>query len=123
MKTNRIIYWATTGIIAMMMTFSAYSYLTNPQMDAAFTHLGFPSYFRIELAIAKIIGAIVLLVPQIPARIKEWAYAGFSFVFISAIIAHLASNDPVSMVIGPFIALVLLSISYVYFHKLNVAVT
>jgi len=34
-------------------------------------HLGFPDYFRIELAFAKTIGALVLIIPKIPIRIKE----------------------------------------------------
>ena len=46
MKTNKIIYWTTTGIISTMMLFSAFGYFTNPDMKAAFVHLGFPDYFR-----------------------------------------------------------------------------
>jgi hypothetical protein len=116
MKTNQIIFWLTTGIIGLMMVFSAYLYLTSPQLAEAFIHLGFPSYFRIELAIAKILGAIILLIPQIPARIKEWAYAGFAITFVSAIVAHIALNDSF---IPPLVFLVLLGVSNFYYHRLN----
>ncbi|MBI3232478.1 MAG: DoxX family protein [Bacteroidetes bacterium] len=118
-KTNSIIYWAATGILALMMLFSAFSYLTNPQIAASFKHLGFLDYFRIELGIAKIIGAIVLLVPQIPERMKEWAYAGFGIVFISAAIAHISSDDSIGKIMMPLIFLIILIFSNVYMHKMS----
>lgn len=52
MKTIKITYWITTAIVALMMTYSAYSYLTKEAMQQAFHHLGYPDYFRMELAIA-----------------------------------------------------------------------
>jgi hypothetical protein len=30
----------------------------------------------------------------VPARLKEWAYAGFAITLVSALIAHLAVGDP-----------------------------
>lgn len=117
MKKNKIIYWASTGIIGAMMLFSAYGYLTSEALKAAFVHLGFPGYFRIELAIAKITGAIVLLVPVIPKRIKELAYFGFAITFISAFIAHTSSGDPISVAIMPLIFSGILLASYIYNNK------
>lgn len=119
MKTNSIIYWITTGILGLMMLFSGYSYLTNPELEIAFKTLGFLDYFRVELAIAKIIGVIVLVIPQIPERIKEWAYAGFGIVFVSATIAHLHNNDVAAKVVAPLIFLVILIFSNIYMHKVN----
>ena len=113
MKSIKITYWVTTTIVALMMVYSAYAYLTQP-----FGHLGFPSYFRVELAIAKLIGAILLLTP-VASKIKEWAYAGFVVVFLSAFIAHTESGDPVSYRIMPVIFLALLIVSYYTCHKLN----
>ena len=119
MKTNKIIYWVTTGIIAGMMLFSAYAYLTNEQMKGAFVHLGFPDYFRVELAVAKIIGALILLVPGIPKLVKEFAYFGFAITFVSAFIAHSASGDPVSVAMTPLLFLAVLAISYFFSFKTN----
>ncbi|KQM75184.1 DoxX-like family protein [Pedobacter sp. Leaf216] len=99
-----------------MMTFSAYSYLTNYAIKQAFHHLGFPDYFRVELAIAKILGALVLLIP-VKGQWKEWAYAGFAFTFISAFIAHSASGDPISNRIGPVVFMIVLLLSYFTYHK------
>jgi len=117
MKALKITYWINTSIVALMMTYSAYAYLTQPIMAQAFTHLGFPSYFRVELAIAKVIGAILIITP-LTSRIKELAYVGFAITFISAFIAHTASGDPVSVRIMPVIFLVFLAVSYYTYHKL-----
>jgi hypothetical protein len=75
MKALKITYWVTTTIVALMMTYSAYAYLTQPAMLQAFNHLGYPGYFRVELALAKLGGAVLLLIP-LKSLIKEWVYAG-----------------------------------------------
>ncbi|WP_394992032.1 DoxX family protein [Emticicia sp.] len=119
MKKDKIIYWVSTSIIGAMMLLSAYSYFTNPQMADAFKHLGFPDYFRTELGSAKILGALVLLIPQIPTKIKEWAYAGFGITFISATIAHINSGDPTSAVVTPMVLLGILAVSNFYLTKVS----
>lgn len=119
MKKNKIIYWTVTVLFGAMMLFISYSYFTNDEMKGAFIHLGFPSYFRIELAIAKIIGVVLILMPIIPIRIKELAYAGFALTFISAFIAHTSSGDPMSVAIMPLIFLGVLAASYFYNNKVN----
>ena len=118
MKTIKITYWASTGLISLMMAYSAYVYLSNPAINQAFTHLGFPSYFRIELALAKLAAAIVLLAP-LKRSIKEWAYAGLGITFISAFIAHTASGDPLAARISPLIFMGALTLSYVMYNKLQ----
>jgi hypothetical protein len=119
MKKNNVIYWISTVIVSLMMVFSAYLYLTSEEVKAAFVHLGFPSYFRVELAIAKILGAAVLLVPAVPIRLKEFAYFGFAITFVSAFIAHTTSGDPGKVAAGPLIFLAVLVVSFIYFLKLN----
>ena len=119
MKTLRITYWVTTALVGLMMTYSAYAYLTDAAMKQGFVHLGFPDYFRVELAIAKFIGVVLLLAP-VPPRWKEWAYAGFVINFVSAIIAHNASGDPLTNSVAPFIFLVLVLVSYFTYHRLLV---
>ena len=116
MKTIKITYWVTTAIAALMMTYSGYAYLTQDKVARAFEHLGYPGYFRVELAFAKFIGVLLLALP-VSARIKEWAYAGFTITFISAFIAHTASGDPVSVWVMPVIFLGLLAVSYVTYQK------
>jgi hypothetical protein len=86
-------YWISTGLFALQMSFTAYAQLRLPQVAAAFAHLGFPAYFRVELSWAKLVGVAVLLLPMVPARLKEWAYAGFAITLVSALIAHFAVGD------------------------------
>ena len=85
-------YWIATGLFCVQIGFTAFAQLRLPQVAEAFTHLGFPDYFRIELAVAKLLGIVLLLAP-VPARLKEWAYAGFAFTLASALIAHVAVGD------------------------------
>jgi len=87
-------FWISTALLAFQMAFTAYAQLSLPQVAETFTHLGFPTYFRIELSWAKFAGVAALLVPMVPARLKEWAYAGFAITLVSALIAHLAVGDP-----------------------------
>jgi uncharacterized membrane protein YphA (DoxX/SURF4 family) len=117
MKAIKITYWISTVLVALMMINSAVMYFTKPEMTQAFAHLGFPDYFRVELAVLKLIGAVVLLTP-LTTRIKEWAYAGFAIVFVSAFIAHTAMGDPVANRAMPLVFLVVLLVSYITYHRL-----
>jgi len=85
-------FWIATALFCLQIGFTAYAQLRLPQVAAAFTHLGFPGYFRVELSLAKLLGVVLLLAP-VPARLKEWVYAGFAFDLGSALIAHFAVGD------------------------------
>jgi hypothetical protein len=91
-KAITIMYWIVTALFCLQMSFTAYAQLRLPQVAEAFTHLGFPPYFRVELSWAKLLGVVLILAP-VPARLKEWAYAGFAFNLASALIAHLSVGD------------------------------
>lgn len=116
---NKIIYWTATSLVSLMMVFSAYAYFTDPNVSAGFTAMGFKDFFRIELGIAKILGALVLILPMSPKMVREWAYAGFGITFISAFIAHYANGDPTSALVMPLVALSLLVVSRVFLSKIN----
>lgn len=117
MKALKITYWITTGLVVLGMLLSFYNYFFNPALKDAFVHLGFPDWFRVELGIAKLLGALALGIPIIPARIKEWSYAGFFINFFSAFISHYMSGDPVANQLAPIFLLLLLVLSYITFHK------
>ncbi len=117
MSSNRsIIYWAATGLFCLQMSFTAYAQLRLPQVAQSFAHLGFPDYFRVELALAKLIGVALLLAP-VPARVKEWAYAGFGITFIAAAVSHWAVDGFSGQTIFPLVLLAILAVSYVQYHK------
>src|SRR4029077_20793133 len=85
-------FWITTALLCLQLGFTAYAQLRLPVVAEAFTHLGFPAYFRVELSWAKLFGVVLLLAP-VPARLKEWGYAGFAITIGSALIAHFAVGD------------------------------
>jgi DoxX-like family len=119
MKATKIIYWVSTSIVSLMMLFSVYMYFTSADMKAVFAHLGFPDFFRKELGAAKIIGVLLLLIPQVPAKFKEWGYAGFFIVFVSAMITHNAVGDEANAILMPLVFLIILLVSYISFGKLH----
>ena len=91
-KAKTIVYWIVTALFCLQMSFTAYAQLRLPQVAESFIHLGFPAYFRVELSWAKLLGVALLLAP-VPARLKEWAYAGFAINLASALIAHVSVGD------------------------------
>ena len=111
-----MIHRATTALFCLQMGFTAYAQLALPQVAESFQHLGFPAYFRIELAIAKLIGIALLLAP-VPARMKEWAYAGFAINLLSALIAHIAVGDGPQAWGWAAGTAVLWALSYTTWHK------
>ncbi len=125
MKKDKIIYWTSTGIVSAVMVFSVINFTfidRYPFPEGAFVHLGLPQYFKIELTVAKILGLFVLLIPNLPARIKEFAYFGFAITLVSACIAHFSTGDPVvPFIVDPLGFLCILVVSYLYYHKLEKA--
>jgi uncharacterized membrane protein YphA (DoxX/SURF4 family) len=109
---RKIAYWATTGLLSALSLFAAYSYLLGaPQAVEGFARVGYPQQLRILLGIAKLLGVIALLAPGLP-RLKEWAYAGFTFAWIAAAVAHYLANEKPSAIMA-LVLLVLLAVSYV----------
>ena len=118
-KANAIFYWISTAIFCLEMTFTAY-YELLPQGAQAFLRLGFSARaFRMELSLAKLVGVVVLLIPIIPARLKEWAYTGFAINLVSAVIAHLSIGDRPAALIPSSITSVLWALSYFFWRRLQ----
>lgn len=114
---KKIAYWLTTGLFALGMSFSAYLELSQaPEMLKGFEHLGYPVYLLSILGIAKLLGVAALLYPRLP-RLKEWAYAGFTFDLIGASASHAFSGDPAANVISPLVFLGVLTVSYLLYHQ------
>lgn len=117
MKTTKILYWIFTILLIALMLFSAVgSFIPNPQSAEFAKHLGYPVGLFKFLAVAKILGVIAILVPGNP-RLKEWAYAGFTFDLVGAIYSGLAVGDPISAWILVFVGLIFVFGSYITYHK------
>ncbi|MCU1324569.1 MAG: hypothetical protein JWM43_4218 [Acidobacteriaceae bacterium] len=122
MKASRglaVGFWISTALFALQMGFTSYAQLRLPQVAETFAHLGFPAYFRIELSWAKFAGLAVLFIPMAPARLKEWAYAGFAITLASALVAHLAVGDPVAAWSWSVGTGVLWGMSYFFWRRLQ----
>ncbi len=112
MKSKNVFYWLTTILLSAFMLYTAGSYLRHePKISAAMEELGYPGYFQNILGVAKLLGAIVLLLPGLP-RLKEWAYAGFTFTFLGAICSHLACGQTTAALMPAFTLLLLVG-SYI----------
>ena len=121
MKKDKIIYWAATGFIAL---FEGVMPALTSQTELAregIRHLGYPEYFGTALVIFKVLGVLALVIPKVPPRVKEWAYAGFTFDFIFATISHGAVDGIHVQTFFPLVILGILAVSYIYYHKLQSA--
>jgi hypothetical protein len=118
-----VAFWSVTALFCLEMSFTAYYELAMlPDSAQAFARLGFPSdAFRAELSWAKVAGVVALLLPMVPARLKEWAYAGFAFNLVSAIIAHASIGDIPLAFVPSTITSVLWILSYVFWRRLQTA--
>lgn len=119
MKKAKIIYWTTTVIIFLFEgVMPALTFQTELAKEGI-RHLGYPEYFGNALVFFKILGTLALIIPKIPNRTKEWAYAGFAFDFIFACISHWAVDGFGGQAIFPLIILAILITSYVFYHTLQ----
>ena len=113
---KKIAYWLTTGLFALALGASGLIELSRaPQMVEGFQHLGYPLYLLTILGVAKLLGVAALLYPRFP-RLKEWAYAGFSFDLLGASASHAFSGDPLANVLTPLVLLGLMAASYWLWH-------
>jgi hypothetical protein len=120
MKKDKIIYWVSTMLIALPAIMGGVSHFVNPEyLIESFNHLGYPQYFRYEMAITNILGAFVLVLPKASARFKEGAYFGFGLVYISALYAHICSGDGATLIMAPIVFFLILSVSYYFNIKIN----
>jgi hypothetical protein len=116
MKKEKIIFWTATTIITL---FEGVMPALTSQTELAkegIRHLGYPEYFGNALVVFKVLGVLALVIPQIPKRVKEWAYAGLAFDFIFASISHGAVDGMNVQTIFPLFVLGILAVSYVYYH-------
>src|SRR5690606_17184956 len=119
MKSHKIIYWSATILIFLFQGVMP-AFTTQTEMaKEGIRHLGYPEYFGVALAVFKVLGALILIIPQVPARLKEWAYAGFTFDFLFAFVSLWAVDGLIGATFFPLIVLAILMVSYVYYHKLH----
>jgi hypothetical protein len=101
----------TTGVFAAIMTLSGVLYLIGPKLlITGLLGLGYPLYFLKMLGVAKLLGVIGILQSRWPT-LQQWAYAGFTFDLVAAVISHTATGTA-SHALPPLILLAVLAASY-----------
>ena len=111
-RRNKIIYWIATGLLSAMMLMNVVMYVVqNEMVTDMFDSLGYPNFIVYPLAIAKLLGIIAILTKR-SDLLKEWAYAGFFFVFALAASGHLYVQD--GGFVAPLVAAVLLLVSRIF---------
>ncbi len=111
-KKRKIFYWIVTLLLALGMISGGIAQLIRAKANVEGTiHLGYPLYIMFILGTWKILGVIVLLIPNF-LLIKEWAYAGFFFAMTGAVVSHLASGDSFTEYLAPLLFGVLTVLSW-----------
>jgi hypothetical protein len=118
-KTINILYWVFTILFAALMLFSAYGSIVVNEDAKKLIHdqLGYPVYFIPFTGFAKVIGAIVILIPGLKT-IKEWAYAGLFFDLLGAVYSGIAAAKAIDpMMFFMLVWIVPGILSYIFWKK------
>lgn len=110
-RPKLVLGWVVTCLFALAMTGSGVMSLTgNPRVLTSLQALGYPAFLPSMLGIAKLAGAAALFTQDV--RLREWAYAGFTFLLLGAGFSHLLAGQPLSQSLPPFALLILALVSY-----------
>jgi hypothetical protein len=116
MKKIKILYWVSTVFIALF-AISGLFFMDSPQAIAGVKHLGLPLWFHSEITIGKFIGGLIIVLPFIPKRLKEWVYVAMGIDMLSAVIALISVDGITLNSFSPLIAFGILLVSYICYHK------
>jgi hypothetical protein len=84
----KIAYRIVTGLFCLMMLASAAFEIFGFSRSAELLkQLDYPAHIAYLLPVTKILGVVAILT-KYSRTLKEWAYAGFFFDFLLAILAH-----------------------------------
>lgn len=119
MKRDKILFWVTTGLIFLFQGVLEVALSSTGMMQAGIRALGYPDYFGIMLVVFKVLGVLALVIPTVPARVKEWAYAGFGIDFIAAFVSIVAVNGFTGELVLPVVFMGILVVSYTAYHRLQ----
>lgn len=121
MKKYKISFWIATliiflweGVMPLSTVFFAPEYV-----NAGTKPLHYPDYFAYALILCKVLGATALILPGLPPKLKEWAYAGLTFSLVFAVISHAVVDGNVVYIALPLVAMGILAISYFSNQKLQ----
>ncbi|MFB1083060.1 DoxX family protein [Jeotgalibacillus sp. JSM ZJ347] len=112
-------YWVMISLISGMLLLSAWTYLFSPITIEGIRELRIPDYIRIQLAVSKVIAAVILLIPIAPDLLRHWAFAGAGYFFITSIVAHIVNRDTIVYTMINVIFLGLVAAAQIIFYNIN----
>lgn len=117
MKKYNIIFWSTAGLLFLTQGIMPILTFNQEGSREAIAHLGYPAYFGAMLAVFKLLGGLTIIIPKLPHRFKEWAFAGFGIDFICAFISFIAVDGLTGFVLLPAVACIILALCYYAYTK------
>lgn len=116
-KTIKITYWCLIVLFSLATLGDAFGGITKQQAGIdVLNHLGYPIYIMPFMGYLKVLGVIGLLQTKF-RNLKEWAFAGFAFIFIGAAVSRGAMGDGAGMVAMPLVMLAVLFVTYWFWRK------
>lgn len=111
-RLRTVVYWAVSAPVLLETAVGIQWDLARiPYVVDVLGRLGFPVYFATILGVSKILALVALFLPRTP-RLKEWAYAGLTFVYVGAAACHVAIGDPLGAVLTPLVLAVITLVSW-----------
>jgi uncharacterized membrane protein len=112
-RTVSIVYWVATVLVAAELALGGiWDLLRISYVQRIIEQLGYPSYLLTIIGIWKVPAAVVLLLPHFSTRLKEWAYAGATFIYTGAIASHLTVGNGTSELIALTVFVLLTATSW-----------
>lgn len=120
MKKSKILFWTATVILILWEAVMPLATLlfARQYATAGTQPLGYPDYFAYALIVCKVLGVIAIALPKIPAKLKEWAYAGLTFNLLFAAYSHALVDKNIGFIIMPLVVLGILAVAYTHKNKI-----
>jgi len=97
-KNNPLPYKILATLISFFFFLSGYWEVTkNVATYPKTIQMGYPPYFITALGIAKMCGAITLILPNL-RKLKEWVFIGFLYDIVFAFISGASCNLPLDCI-------------------------
>lgn len=118
-KGWKVTFYISTVLLSLFMLWGGFLDASQNELAVAgIVSLGYPAYFAIIIGVAKILGVIGIWQNKV-RFLKSWAYAGFVFDTLGAVISTLASGFGIMFALPALIALVIVLVSFAAARKLG----
>jgi hypothetical protein len=120
-KTINIIYRVANIALALFILPGLF-FMNSEMAQEGLAHVGLTDAVWLAhlTGFGSPLAILLIMLPKIPNRLKEWAYVGLGIIYLGAFYAHLYIGDPVAMTIMPLVTFAVLLVSYLMWHKLLV---